>query len=87
MLIEPHLDIGHAPPEVGVLLLEVRNLLLLEGDDGQERTEKLPHGQWGCGPVLGENTRWWRLQIHRESMPGVGATVKSAGSDHARRGA
>jgi hypothetical protein len=85
MLIESRLEIGQALPEVGVLLLEVRNLLLLEGDDGQERTEKLPHGQWGGGPVLGENIRWWRLQIHRESMPGVGAAVKSAGSDRARR--
>jgi hypothetical protein len=83
MLIEPRFESGHMLPEIHILLLELRNLLLLERNDRQQRSEKLPHCQWGCGPVLGENTRWWRLQIHRGSMLGVGAAVKSAGSDRA----
>ena len=86
MLVEPRIEIADALAELRVLLLELRDLLLLECDDGQHGTEELPHRQWGCGPVLGANTRWWRLQIHGRSMLGVGAAVKSAGSDRVRSG-
>ena len=79
MLIEPCSEIGHLLPESRVLLLEVRQLLLLERDDRQHRSKALPHRQWGCGPVGGANIRWWRLQIDGRSMLGVGAAVKSAG--------
>jgi hypothetical protein len=86
MLIEPRFEVGHPLLKICVLLLEVRKLLLLECEDCQQRVEELSHRQWSGGPILGANPSWWRLQIHRRSMRGIGAAVKSVGSDRVRGG-
>ena len=66
MLVEAGFEVGHPLPESGILLLELRKLLLLEREDRQQRTEELPHRQRGGGPVLGANTRiGGNSQIHR----------------------
>src|SRR5262245_31753899 len=81
MLLEAGFQLSHSLVQIGIFLLELRELLLLERDKRQQRSEELPHGWWGGGPILGKNTTWWRLQIHRRSMRGVEAAVKSAASD------
>jgi hypothetical protein len=86
MLAEAGFEVRHSLLQRRVGLLELGQLLLLERDDREERSEELPHRQWGGGPALGKNPSWWRLQIHRRSMRGVGAAVKSAGSDRVRGG-
>ena len=71
MLIEASFEIGHAPQQLG-------NLLLLEHDDREGRHEELLHRHRCGSPVVCGNAGWWHACIHGDSMPAVGRAVKSA---------
>jgi hypothetical protein len=81
MLIETGFELTQALSESGIVLLKLGNLLLLESNDGQKRTNEVPNCHWSGRPVLRSNAVGWCLLVHAASMPSDAAAVKS-GSAH-----
>jgi hypothetical protein len=69
MLVQARLEIGEA-------CLELGKLLLVLGNNRQQRYEGVLHEGWCGGPLVGRDTIWWRQIVHAASMLGVGVTVK-----------
>ena len=71
MLVEPRFQIGHARGQL-------HNLLLLERHHGEGGQQEVLHRQRRSSPLFRRNPRRWRARVHKSSMPGVSAAVKSA---------
>jgi hypothetical protein len=53
-------------------------LLLLERHHGAGGQEEVLHRERRGSPIFRRNPRRWRARVHRSSMLGVSAAVKSA---------
>ena len=56
--------------EIGEVCLELGKLVLLLGEDSEERANELSDGDGRRGPLLSGNSRRWRLVLHSHKYAG-----------------